>query len=82
MHQLTLHHKFVNSFSNRIHVFNISKIKRILVLQITLIGPLTLAKGEFFMWAAYDDLWDQTYIRKCVQKLKQHPEAIHVCDRI
>ena len=36
----------------------------------------TLAKGEFFMWAAYDDLWDQTYIRKCVQKLKQHPEAI------
>ena len=46
------------------------------MLQITLIGPLTLAKGEFFMWAAYDDLWDQTYIRKCVQKLKQHPEAI------
>ena len=36
----------------------------------------TLAKGEFFMWAAYDDFWDQTYIRKCVQKLKQHPEAI------
>ena len=35
-----------------------------------------MAKGEFFMWAAYDDLWDQTYIRKCVQKLKQHPEAI------
>ena len=28
------------------------------------------------MWAAYDDLWDQTYIRKCVQKLKQHPDAI------
>ena len=50
------------------------------MLQITLIGPLTLAKGEFFMWAAYDDLWDQTYIRKCVQKLKQHPEAIHVCN--
>ena len=35
-----------------------------------------MARGEFFMWAAYDDLWDQTYIRKCVQKLKQHPEAI------
>ncbi len=35
-----------------------------------------LAKGEFFMWAAHDDLWDPTYIRKCVQKLQQCPEAI------
>ena len=36
----------------------------------------SLAKGEFFIWAAYDDLWDQTYIRKCVQKLKQYPDAV------
>ena len=36
----------------------------------------TLSKGELFMWAAYDDLWDQTYIRKCVEKLNQFPNAV------
>jgi len=27
-----------------------------------------LAKGKYFMWAAHDDLWANTYIRKCVDK--------------
>lgn len=36
----------------------------------------TLANGEFFMWAAYDDLWDPTYIRKCVEKLRKFPSAV------
>ena len=76
MHQPTLHRKFVNSIRKKTHVFTISKIQRILVHQITLIRTFSLAKGEFFMWAAYDDLWDQTYIRKCVQKLKQYPDAV------
>ncbi|MGG1399781.1 glycosyltransferase [Bacillus salipaludis] len=34
-----------------------------------------LSKGDFFMWAAFDDLRHPTYISKCMQKLNQHPDA-------
>src|SRR6266542_4263846 len=34
-----------------------------------------LARGEFFMWAAHDDLWHPTCIRGCVEKLLDEPEA-------
>lgn len=38
-----------------------------------------LAKGKYFMWAAHDDLWDKTYIRKCVEALEQNPSAVLCC---
>ena len=40
------------------------------------------AKGEFFMWAAHDDLFDPSYIRKCLDKLLAHPEAVLCCTEI
>ncbi|MEM2614446.1 MAG: glycosyltransferase family 2 protein [Nitrososphaerota archaeon] len=38
-----------------------------------------LSKGKYFMWAAHDDLWDKTYIRKCVEALEQNPSAVLCC---
>ena len=35
-----------------------------------------LSSGKYFMWAAYDDWWDSSYVSKCVARLEQHPEAI------
>jgi glycosyltransferase involved in cell wall biosynthesis len=37
-----------------------------------------LSKGDFFMWAAFDDLRHPTYISKCIEKLNQHPD-VFVC---
>lgn len=36
---------------------------------------IELAKGDYIMMAANDDLWDLTYIEKCVSKLEQNPNA-------
>ncbi|MCT7982337.1 glycosyltransferase [Laspinema sp. A4] len=38
-----------------------------------------LSKGQYFMWAAHDDLWERTYIKKCVSKLENNPEAVLCC---
>lgn len=35
-----------------------------------------LSKSKYFMWAAYDDFWDKTYVEKCLGKLEQNPEAV------
>ncbi|NER36168.1 MAG: glycosyltransferase [Oscillatoria sp. SIO1A7] len=35
-----------------------------------------LSAGEYFMWAAHDDLWDKTYVRKCAEKLQKNPNAV------
>lgn len=35
-----------------------------------------LARGGFFMWAAHDDLFDRTYVEKCLKILLEHPEII------
>jgi hypothetical protein len=40
------------------------------------------AKGEYFMWAAHDDLFAPSYIRKCLEQLAAHPEAIFCCTEI
>lgn len=37
------------------------------------------ARGKYFMWAAHDDLWDPSYIRKCMAMLEAHPEAVLCC---
>jgi glycosyltransferase involved in cell wall biosynthesis len=34
------------------------------------------ARGDYFMWAAHDDLWHPTFIRKCLAMLESHPEAV------
>jgi glycosyltransferase involved in cell wall biosynthesis len=40
------------------------------------------AKGEFFMWAAHDDLFHPSYIRKCLRELMAHPDAVLCCTEI
>jgi glycosyltransferase involved in cell wall biosynthesis/ADP-heptose:LPS heptosyltransferase/SAM-dependent methyltransferase/predicted O-methyltransferase YrrM len=41
-----------------------------------------LSSGEYFMWAANDDLWDKSYISKCVDMLKENPSAVMCCTDI
>lgn len=40
------------------------------------------ANGPYFMWAAYDDLRAPSFIRKCVEKLESHPDAVLCCTEI
>lgn len=35
-----------------------------------------LANGEFFMWAAHDDLWAPEFLEKCVTALDAQPDAV------
>ena len=35
---------------------------------------LDKAKGEYFMWAGHDDLWDKDFIKVCVENLSVYPE--------
>lgn len=42
-----------------------------------------LANGDYFMWAAHDDLWEPDFIKKCVAALDQSPDAVlcYTCTR-
>jgi glycosyltransferase involved in cell wall biosynthesis len=40
------------------------------------------SRGEYFMWAAHDDLWEPSYIRKCLEALQSHPEAVLCCTEV
>lgn len=35
-----------------------------------------LSTGSQFMWAADDDLWEPSYIRRCVEGLAERPDAV------
>jgi Glycosyl transferase family 2 len=35
-----------------------------------------LSRGRYFMWAADDDLWDPSYVRRCVAALEEDPTAV------
>lgn len=43
---------------------------------------LEQARGGYFMWAAHDDMWEPTYITKCLKTLESHPEAVVCCTEI
>lgn len=38
-----------------------------------------LARGEYFMWAAFDDVRDHRYVSACVAMLESRPEAVLCC---
>jgi hypothetical protein len=38
-----------------------------------------LARGDYFMWAAFDDLREPSYVRRCLETLEQHPDAVLCC---
>jgi glycosyltransferase involved in cell wall biosynthesis len=40
------------------------------------------ASADYFMWAACDDLWHPTYVRKCLSMLESHPQAVLCCTEI
>lgn len=35
-----------------------------------------VARGEFFKWASYDDLYDEDYLQRCVDALDEHRGAV------
>lgn len=35
-----------------------------------------LARGEYFMWIAHDDVLDQAYVARCVDMLQHDPDAV------
>lgn len=37
---------------------------------------LNQAKGDYFMWAAQDDWWDENFIRKMVEAMEKNPEYV------
>ena len=41
-----------------------------------------LSFGKYFMWAAHDDLWEKTYISRCVAQLEDNPSAVLCCSEI
>jgi glycosyltransferase involved in cell wall biosynthesis len=36
-------------------------------------------RGPYFMWAADDDRWDPTYVRRCLAALEAEPAAMMAC---
>lgn len=38
-----------------------------------------LAQGEYFMWAAFDDVRHPEYVRRCVEALESNSEAVLCC---
>jgi Glycosyl transferase family 2 len=41
-----------------------------------------LARGEYFMWAAFDDLRDPGYVSACAAELTSDPDAVLCCSEI
>lgn len=41
-----------------------------------------LAQGDYFMWAAHDDLRAPQYLSSCVAAMEAHPEAVLCCTEI
>ena len=38
-------------------------------------------RGQYFMWACHDDIWDKHFIKKCLEKFKEDQNAIGVFSR-
>lgn len=41
-----------------------------------------LSNGQYFMWAAHDDLWAPNYITECLRALEQNPSAVLCCSNL
>jgi glycosyltransferase involved in cell wall biosynthesis len=40
---------------------------------------LALSRGPYFMWAADDDRWEPSYVRRCAAALDEDPAAVMAC---
>jgi glycosyltransferase involved in cell wall biosynthesis len=36
----------------------------------------TLSSGEYFMWAAHDDIWEPSFVSRCVEVLQNNPSVV------
>jgi glycosyltransferase involved in cell wall biosynthesis len=43
---------------------------------------LSESRGDYFLWAAYDDIYDVRFIEECYKKLSQNNAAIGCCSEI
>lgn len=43
---------------------------------------LEQARGQFFMWAAHDDIYAATFISRCFARLQQCPKAVACCSEL
>jgi glycosyltransferase involved in cell wall biosynthesis len=43
---------------------------------------LELSTGEYFMWAAHDDLWEPSFVSKCLKALAGTPGAVIACSHL
>lgn len=41
-----------------------------------------LTSGSYFMWAADDDVWEPTYVRRCLSALEAAPGAVLACSQM
>jgi hypothetical protein len=41
-----------------------------------------LSRGDYFMWAAYDDTRAPTFVSACLSALDAHPEAVICCTKV
>ncbi len=35
-----------------------------------------LSSGEYFMWAAHDDIWEQNFVSRCAEILRSNPSVV------
>src|SRR5215831_4630775 len=61
--------RYVRNESNRGAAFNFNQ-------------TFELSSGEYFKWAAYDDLCAPTYVEKCVSVLDQNPSVVLCFTRV
>jgi glycosyltransferase involved in cell wall biosynthesis len=45
-------------------------------------GVVSLARGEYFKWAAHDDMHEPAYLERCVEALDRHPDVVLACTRL
>jgi glycosyltransferase involved in cell wall biosynthesis len=41
-----------------------------------------LARGEYFKWAAHDDLHEPAFLERCVEALERRPDVVLACTRL
>jgi len=41
-----------------------------------------LSRGEYFKWAAHDDLHEPAFVERCVEALDRHPDVVLACTKL
>lgn len=62
-------------YSKKFKQLKINRNKKNLGVRANMRIVLEMAKGEYFMWAADDDLWSSDFISTLYEKLEMHPDA-------